>query len=647
MKRMTRCSGHRRGGDNDGELGPMSPALRILALVLWLWASLGGCSAGGGMGGTGGGGEMPCTTPQDCPAAADECVTRTCLDGRCGTANVAAGTACNDGDACTKSDTCQGGACTGSSSVDCTALDPCHVTGTCDPATGMCSTPNAPDGTVCALASMCVAGSCTSNPITYVKASNTGADDLFGWSVALSGDGNTLAVGAPGEDSSATGINGNQADDSAKNAGAVYVFTRSGGTWSQQAYIKAFSSGGGDVFGGGDDNTLGPPVVALSEDGNTLAVGAPREDSNATGINGDQADDSADSAGAVYVFTRSGGTWSQQAYVKASNTGANDQFGSSVALSVDGNTLAVGALGEASNATGINGNQADDSADSAGAVYVFTRSGGTWSQQAYVKASNTGANDQFGFSVALSGDGNTLAVGAPREDSNAAGINGNQADDSANGAGAVYVFTRSGGTWSQQAYVKASNTGANDGFGWSVALSGDGNTLAVGAVGEDSNATGINGDQADDSANSAGAVYVFTRSGGTWSQQAYVKASNTGGDDIFGSHVALSGGGNTLAVGAFREASGATGIDGNQADNSALEAGAVYVFTRSGGTWSQQAYVKASNTREYDAFGYSVALSGDGNTLAVSAPAEDSDATGINGNQATTFADHAGAVYVY
>lgn len=180
-------------------------------------------------------------------------------------------------------------------------------------------------------------------------------------------------------------------------------------------------------------------------------------------------------------------------YFKASNTGAIDQFGS-VALSGDGSTLAVGAYGEASNA---------------GAVYVFTRSGSTWSQQAYVKASNIGADDNFGTSVALSGDGNTLAVGAYGEASNATGINGNPADNSASSAGAVYVFTRSGSTWTQQAYVKASNTGAGDLFGTSVALSGDGNTLAVGAYWEDSNATGINGNQADNSASDSGAVYVY------------------------------------------------------------------------------------------------------------------------------------------
>src|SRR5262245_44865460 len=222
--------------------------------------------------------------------------------------------------------------------------------------------------------------------------------------------------------------------------------------------------------------------------------------------------------------------WKQVAYVKASNPRAGAQFGYAVALSADGRTLAVGAQMEESAATGVNGNQNDHSVFSAGAVYVYARTGDRWAQQAYVKASNPGADDQFGFAVALSADGSTLAVSAPFEDSAATGINGNQADNSMANSGAVYVFTRSGNAWSQQAYVKASNTGApdeGDQFGYSIALSSDGNTLVVGAIGEDSNATGINGDQNSEGAQNSGAAYVFTRSGSTWSQQAYRSEEHT------------------------------------------------------------------------------------------------------------------------
>ena len=410
--------------------------------------------------------------------------------------------------------------------------------------------------------------------IGYFKASNTDANDNFGYSVGLSTDGNTMAVGAIGEDSNATGINGDQTDNSFTGlnsyTGAVYVFTRSGTSWSQQAYIKASNTDDEDFFGSS---------VSLSSDGNTLAIGATGEDSNATGVDGDQTDNSAAASGATYVFVRSGTSWSQQAYIKASNTEAGDAFGRSLSLGEDGTTLAVGADGEDSDATGINGNQTDNSSAVAGAAYVFSRTGTTWSQQAYIKASNTEAGDAFAYRVSLSSDGNTLAVSAMKEDSNATGINGDQSDNSATNSGAAYVFTRSLTTWTQQAYVKASNTEDTDSFGDELSLSSDGNTLAVGSPFEDSNATGIsiNGDQTDNSAAGSGAVYVFVRSGTSWSQQAYVKASTTDRNDSFGTPT-LSGDGKTLAVGAYNEDSSATGFNGDQSTNGSDGAGAVYVY---------------------------------------------------------------------
>jgi hypothetical protein len=422
-----------------------------------------------------------------------------------------------------------------------------------------------------------VAGS-LSEAIGYFKASNTDTGDWFGARLALSGDGNTLAVAAHTEDSNATGIDGAQANNSASDAGAVHVFVRDAvGQWSQQAYLKASNTDAGDYFGND---------VALSHDGDTLAVGAFGERSNATGIDGDQFDDAADepgaAAGAVYVFVRDTmEQWSQQAYLKASNTGEEDLFGSSVALSASGDTLAVGAYWESSSATGPNGDETDDSLPGSGATYVFVRSTtDQWSQQAYLKASNTGAGDMFGSSVALSDDGDTLAVGAYGEESNATGPNGDQDDDSAPEAGAVYVFVRSTtNQWSQQAYLKASNTDEYDYFGYSVALSDDGNILAVGAFLEDGSATGIGGAQASNAAPESGAAYVFARSGASpWSQRAYLKASNTGAGDMFGASVALSGDGSTLAVGASAEASSATGIGGDRANESASYAGAVYLF---------------------------------------------------------------------
>ena len=451
--------------------------------------------------------------------------------------------------------------------------------------------------------------------IGYLKASNTTAGDTFGTSVSISGDGNTLAIGTIIEDS---------------GAGAVYVFTRSGKNWSQQAYIQASNTAATDKFGSS---------VSLSTDGNTLAVGAIGEDSDGS----TDSDNSVSGAGAVYIYTRVAASWSQQAYLKASNAGYLDVFGRVVSLNTDGNTLVVGASGERSDGT----SQGDDSADKAGAVYVFIRTGVSWAQQAYIKASNAQTNDGFGMDVSVSADGDTLAVGAYMEASIATGVGGDDANNDANGAGAVYVYTRSSATWSQTAYIKASNTASFDLFGFNLSLSADGQTLAVGAWGEDSNSTTINGLETDNSALGAGAVYVFTLSGSTWAQQAYVKASNAEAADAFGLSVSLSSDGNTLAVGASIEKGDASGFNGAPSNNAATAAGAAYVLKRSGGVWSQQSYLKASNAGAGDKFGTVVALDANGDTLAVAAPYEASNAVGVNGDQANNAATDAGAVYVY
>jgi hypothetical protein len=337
----------------------------------------------------------------------------------------------------------------------------------------------------------------------------------------------------------------------------------------------------------------------------------------------------------------------QQAYVKASNTGRLDEVGWSVALSADGSTLVVGAPDEQSASPAINGNQADNTAMAAGAAYVFARTGTTWVQQAYVKATNTEAGDDFGAAVALSGDGSLLAVGAPQEDGGAPGANGNQADNSQVFAGAAYVYARSGAAWSPQAYVKASNPGVDAFFASHLALSADGGTLAIGADGEFGSSPGINGDQTSQLFALAGAAYVLVRDGATWTQQAYVKASNVQRFDEFAFSLALSADGDSLALGAIGESSAATGIDGNQHDEAATSAGAAYLYHRAAGAWSQQAYVKASNTDARDSFGTAIGLSGDGSILAVGAENEASTATGINGNQADNSRGVSGAVYVY
>lgn len=470
----------------------------------------------------------------------------------------------------------------------------------------------------------------------YVKASNPEPGDAFG-NIDISGDGNTLAVGAMGEASNARGIGGDQTNNSSPFSGAVYVFARSGSTWVQQAYIKASNADFDDEFGLG---------VALSNDGSSLVVGAKYESSNAVGVNGDQSNNSAMRSGAAYVFRRVGSSWSQEAYIKASNTRVGMLFSeNAVALSGDGDAIAIGCTRDASNAVGINGVDTDTSLGGAGAVFLFARTAGIWAQQAYIKASNTGAGDMFGNAVSLSDDGNTLVVGAVQEASGASGVGANQLDDSAFAAGAAYVFSRSGTSWMQTAYLKASNAEASDGFGGDVAVSGDGSTIAVGAIGESSNARGVNGDQLNNASAVSGAVYVFINTAGLWSQQAYLKASNSDpGDRLF--PVTLSQNGNRLATSASNEQSPATGVNGNANLNLSDSVGAVYIFERSGTTWTQPIYLKTAAGDRYDYFGRPQ-LSSDGTVLAASAGGEAGCDPGINGSETSEACGSSGAGYIF
>jgi hypothetical protein len=466
--------------------------------------------------------------------------------------------------------------------------------------------------------------------IAYIKASNTGKDYQFGSAIALSADGNTLAVSATEEDSAAKGVNG-VSKDRAELSGAVYVYTRDSNTqknnggWKQQAYLKASNTAEDAQFG----NSL-----TLSADGNLLAVGSSLEASSATGINGNQSDLSMPGAGAVYVFARAGAAWSQQAYLKSSNTGGPDvgyRFGYAVSLSSDGSTLAVSQTSDPSNATGINGDQKNTGAPESGAVFIFNHRGDTWSQQAYIKPWNTTTPGVlFGYSVGLNGNGDTLVAGAYGEDG---------------GRGALYVFTRNNGTWSQQMRVTAPNIEPGDYLGCSLAISDDGNTIISGVALDKFRQ--LQGPHDPDLLDNVGAAQVFVRTGGKWSTQAYVKSFNARENDLFGLALAMSRDGNTIAIGARLEDSGAKGVNGNQSDASMEDSGAVYVYTRTGTTWNPTAYVKASNTKPGSEFGIAVALNGDGKVLAAGATKENSAAKGVNGKQDDTSAVEAGAAYVY
>ena len=393
----------------------------------------------------------------------------------------------------------------------------------------------------------------------------------------------------------------------------------------------------GDFFGAS---------VRISGDGNTLVVAATGELSLSTGVNGVQNNNGTHFVGAVYIFRRNGSNWSQQAYIKALYADNSDNFGASIDLSDDGNILAVGAFGESGGSTGINGAQDLNNATNSGAAYVFRFSGGVWSQQAYIKAPISQGGVYFGIFVSLSGDGNTLAVGEYLNDSGQTGVNDVRSVVSEVNSGAAYVFRFSEGVWSQQAFIKASNTGRSDNFGEVVSLSSDGNTLAVAAPAEAGASTGIDGVQSSNAAPGAGAVYLFRFSGNAWAQQAYIKASNTQAGDRFGQALSLSSNGNTLVVSALNEDGPSTGVNGLQSGG-VVQAGAAYLYRFSGGVWSQQAYIKASNTGVNDRFGRDVSLSADGNTLAVGANLEDSSASGVGGAENNDSSMHSGAVYVF
>ena len=249
-----------------------------------------------------------------------------------------------------------------------------------------------------------------------LTASDTAAGDRFGRSVAISGD--TIVVGA------------SDADASAIDSGAAYIFVRSGSFWTQQQKLTPSDAAASTEFGWS---------VAIS--GDTAVVGTGDTD-------------------AAYVFVRSGGVWTQQAKLVGSDTTMGDEFGTSV--SVSGDTALIGAIFD------------DDAGNASGSAYVFVRSGGAWSQQQKLTASDAATLGEFGSSVAISGD--TALIGALGD------------DEGGSVSGAAYIFTRSGGVWSQQQKLRASDAAANDSFGFAVAISGD--RAVIGATGDDHAGTG-------------------------------------------------------------------------------------------------------------------------------------------------------------
>lgn len=370
---------------------------------------------------------------------------------------------------------------------------------------------------------------------------NATAADQFGSSAAVSADGSTALVGAFGEDSA---------------AGRVYIFTRSGATWSSTPTTTFLDPGAtaNDLFGFS---------VALSADGTVALIGAP----GASGY-----------AGKVYVFAQSGGTWGAAPTVTFSDPTATsgDMFGHSVSTSANGDTALIGSPG-----------YIDPVAASEGRAYIYAQTSGQWTSTPVYTIKGGPGNFSLGNDVAISADGHTALVGDPQE------------SGALSNTGAAYVFGNSSGAWAYAATLNDPVGAANDHFGSNVALSGNGTTaLSSSAV----------------TASGAGAIYLYTQASGVWPTTPSVTFADPAAtaNDAFGESIALSTDASTLLAGAYSSV-GNTMPSGNT--------GVAYVFRQTGGTWSTQPTLSLPDpgTSGADGFGTSTVLSSDGSTALVGA----------------------------
>ncbi|MEM1221841.1 MAG: FG-GAP repeat protein [Verrucomicrobiota bacterium] len=371
------------------------------------------------------------------------------------------------------------------------------------------------------------------------------AEDQFGLSVSVSED--IALIGAPRD------------DDMGSMSGNAYVFVRSGTSWSEEQKLTADDNAAGDRFGS---------AVSVFED--TALIGAPRDD------------DGHSDAGSASIFVRTGADWTQQQKLTAGDGAAEDRFGYSV--SIDGDTALIGVAGDNDMGTG------------SGSAYVFVRSGTTWTQESKLTSDDSAAGDRFGASVSISG--NTALIGADLD------------DDIVDASGSAYVFVRTGTVWTQEQKLTADDDAASgDFFGFSVSVSAD--TALIGAP-ED-----------DDDGSRSGSVYVFLRSGTSWSEQQKLTAGDADNGDFFGESVSIDG---DIAL------IGAPG-NNNDDDDEERDFGSAYIFVRNGTSWTQEQRILADNGESSDNFGRSVSLSG--NTALIGA-------TGGNG-----LSDGTGSAYVF
>lgn len=383
---------------------------------------------------------------------------------------------------------------------------------------------------------------------------NGESSDNFGFATALSDDGTTALV---------SGYQGN--DMSVGSAGTAYIFEYASGSWTQQAELIPNEDDGNEFFGFD---------VALSSDGNTAFVSTVYLPRNA------------EQTGSVYVFDNSEGSWEQQARLTPSLGDDYALFGYSVAQAGNGSTVLIGTF----------------TFEEFVPPYVFTRSDGTWTQQARLSTTDTEGHDNFS-SVALSSDGTTALIGAHGD-----------ANPNETLAGSAFVFEYEDGSWDQQHKITASDGDRRDGFGFCVALSGDGSTALIGTIGYDYS-----------NENTAGSAYIFQKAGSSWNQRTKLIPNDGDDNDSIGSSLAISSAGTTAVVGAYSDDS-----------QNGEKAGSTYLFDSTGDTWTQEAKLVADDGDSKDQFGYSVAVSSDGGTTLVGAP-DDADHNG----------PESGTAYVY
>lgn len=336
-------------------------------------------------------------------------------------------------------------------------------------------------------------------------------DTEFDFAADVAIDGDTALIGCPGAASVAFG------------AGEAHVYRRVGAAWVEEDVLVAPDASSGDNFG-----------VSVAIDGDTAVIGA-RNDAMAGGL------------GSAYVFVRTGSNWDFQQKLIASDDGTPTQaFGTDVAVA--GDTAVIGAFG--------------------GEAFVFTRTSGVWTEQQRLTPGVGVVGSGFGAYVDT--DGDTIVVGANRD------------DDNGESAGAAHVFVHSGGAWTLQQKISADDGMPYDNFGAAVSIEGD--TLLIGA------------NLADDPGLSAGSMYIFDRSGGTWTQQPGIVASDAFQAEEFGVAVAVSG--DLAIVGAERD------------DNGAVDTGAAYLFSRTLSAWGEKEKLFSGVFASSQYFGRSVSISG-------------------------------------